>query len=158
MRVLPSVPTMPIDVRTATEDDREMLHDLLQETFAAQRRSFSPAQNPTKVPIERKLVATDGGRIVGQLGTWEFGQWFGGRRIAMGGITNVAIAPSHRRRGVGSGLLRVAIDAMRARRSSLDALSDEPRVLPAAWLGRGRDVSHPRVHHSGLGRSSGHRC
>lgn len=74
------------------------------------------------MPAERRLVATDRGQVVGHLGVSGLGQSYGGRVVPMGGVAGVAVAPTHRRAGVGSALLRAALAGMRARGEHLSTL------------------------------------
>ena len=113
---------MPIDVRVANENDREVLHELREQAFSDQRSAFDIDLDRAKVPLDRQLVATDRGAVVGTLGVWELGQWFGGRQVPMGGVCAVAVEPAHRGRGVASALIRVALEAMRARGEALSTL------------------------------------
>jgi GNAT superfamily N-acetyltransferase len=62
----------------------------------------------------RVLVAAEGGRVVGQL------QLTDGEEPATAEIKNMAVAPSHRGRGIGFALIRAAIDL--ARREGRTAL------------------------------------
>jgi predicted acetyltransferase len=50
-------------------------------------------------------VAWSGADAVGHAFLFELGAWFGGRRVPVGGIASVAVAPEARGRGVGSALL-----------------------------------------------------
>ncbi len=98
------------------------MHQLSQQAFAARPAPYDDELDRTAVPLERRLVATDGGTIVGKLVIWELGQWFGGRRVPMGGISGVAVAPAYRGRRVASSLLDDALTAMRERGEVLSTL------------------------------------
>lgn len=113
---------MAIEVRTARDDDREAMHRLGQLGFAARSSAYDEEADRGGVPLDRRLVATDGGEIVGRLSVWELGQWFGGHRVPMGGVGGVAVEPAYRGRGVASGLLRRALEQMRERGEALSTL------------------------------------
>lgn len=106
---------MAIEVRTARDDEREALHRLSQRAFLARSSPYDEDQDRVGIPLDRRLVAVDGGRVVGKLAVWELGQWFGGRRVPMGGVAGVAVEPTARGKGVGSALLRAMLPAMRER-------------------------------------------
>ncbi|GAB3437161.1 GNAT family N-acetyltransferase [Flindersiella endophytica] len=106
---------MGIEVRTAREDEREPLHQLSQLAFSARPSAFDEDDDRSNNPLDRRLVATDGDKLVGRFSIWELGQWFGGRKVPMGGVSGVAVDPGYRQRGVGSRLVAAALDAMRER-------------------------------------------
>lgn len=67
-------------------------------------------------------VARAAGRPVGALGILPMGQWFGGARVPLAGITAVGIAPEWRGRGAASALLRAALAELHAGGTPLAAL------------------------------------
>jgi predicted acetyltransferase len=113
---------MALEVRTALDGDREPMFRLGQLGFAARSTTYDEEADRAGVPLDRRLVATDGREIVGRLSVWELGQWFGGRRVPMGGIGGVAVDPAYRGRGVASTLLRRAVGEMRERGEVLSSL------------------------------------
>lgn len=121
--------TSSITIRSAEENDRPALHELRQQAFSERAASFDEAEDRAYVPLDRRLVAVEGARVVGTLAVWELGQWFGGRRADMGGVAGVAVAPTHRGRGVASALLREAIAVMRRRGEVLSTLHGRNNTL-----------------------------
>ncbi|NYH89530.1 GNAT family N-acetyltransferase [Actinopolymorpha rutila] len=113
---------MALQVRTARDNDRQALHDLSQLAFAARSAPYDEASDRSATPLDRRLLATEGARIVGRLAVWELGQWFGGRRVPMGGVSGVAVAPDARGRGVASTLVHEAIRTMRDRGEVVSSL------------------------------------
>ncbi|HEY3830925.1 MAG TPA: GNAT family N-acetyltransferase [Acidimicrobiia bacterium] len=85
--------------------------------------------------VERMLGAYDGERLVGRLIVLPFGQFFGGRPMPMGGISQVVVAADARGSGVGRALLDAAFGRMRAHGEVVSALS--PATVPiyrnAGW-------------------------
>lgn len=112
---------MDLDIRSLTADDEEPAYRLRVQAFSSEPDADFDPEVPY-APPERRLGAFLGARMVGHLTCWEFGQWYGGRRLPMGGVAGVAIAPDVRRRGVGSALLRHALHGMRERGEVLSAL------------------------------------
>ncbi|MFZ5482358.1 MAG: GNAT family N-acetyltransferase [Myxococcota bacterium] len=55
-------------------------------------------------------VAIDGDTLVGGLGCYPLGQWFGGRSVPMGGLAAVGVAPERRGEGVAA---RMVADTLR---------------------------------------------
>lgn len=104
---------MSFEIRPLTDADREGAFAVRTQAFSAGSPAFDA--DADYVPDDRRLVAVAGDEVVGHVGVWPHGQWFGGRRVPVGGVGGVAVAPPWRRRGVGSALLRRALDDMRER-------------------------------------------
>ena len=68
------------------------------------------------------------GQPLGGLGLLQMGQWYGGRRVPLAGITAVGIAPEVRGRGAASALLRAALQELQAAGTPIAALY--PSTLP----------------------------
>ncbi|WBQ08000.1 GNAT family N-acetyltransferase [Kribbella sp. CA-293567] len=54
----------------------------------------------------RIVGVVDGDELVAAARIWAFQQWWGGRKVPMGGVAGVVVAPEYRGRGVGSKLMR----------------------------------------------------
>jgi predicted acetyltransferase len=68
------------------------------------------------LPFERAYGAWDGGDCVGGAAAFPFHIALpGGRSVASAGVTMIGVAPTHRRRGVLTRLMRVQLDELRAR-------------------------------------------
>ena len=63
---------------------------------------------------ENVRVLRRDGRPIGSLNLVPMGQWFGGRSVAMTGVSGVAVAPHERAGGAGSILMKAALEEMRA--------------------------------------------
>ena len=74
------------------------------------------------IGAENFRVAQVAGRMVGGLGILPLGQWYGGARVPLGGITTVGVAPEWRGRGAASALLRAALGELHAAGVPLAAL------------------------------------
>lgn len=118
---------MSIDVRTYRPEDARACHEVRMQSLAARAVPFDPDR--VYMPDNRRLVAADGDRVVGTLGVWELGQWWGGRCVAMGGVGGVAVSPTHRGRGVAHALVREALRAMRERGEWLSVLYGATQTL-----------------------------
>lgn len=83
----------------STDADLEALASIVGESFAI------PVEDTRRWIDERVLranarVLRADGRIVGGLGVVPMGQFFGGRRLAMGGVLGVAMRPADRGQGL----------------------------------------------------------
>lgn len=65
-----------------------------------------------RVGTSNLRVVRRGDYVVAGLGMIPMGQWFGGSRVPVAGITAVGVAPEQRGRGVGLGLLRGLLDEL----------------------------------------------
>lgn len=143
---------MPVDIRPYTPDDAEAVHVLAMRAFSARPGTAYDPDRP-RVPDERRLVAELDGRVVGHLGAWEFGQWFGGRRVPVAGISAVTVAPEVRGQRVGSGLLRAGMEAALDRGEPIASLFPLARAI---YRSHGFELAgaHPRarVTTAALGR------
>jgi len=57
-------------------------------------------------------VICQGAQVLGGLGIYPMGQWFGGQRIPMHGIAGVGVAPEHRGAGVALSLLTETVKTL----------------------------------------------
>ncbi|WP_161789686.1 GNAT family N-acetyltransferase [Phaeacidiphilus oryzae] len=116
---------MVIEVRTARDGEREELRRLTDLAFAVRPKPFDEAEDRSRGPLERRLVAVDqedGGRPVGHWLMHEAGQWFGGRRVPMAAVAGVAVHPTRRSGGIGGRLVGAALPAMRERGEAISSL------------------------------------
>jgi ribosomal-protein-alanine N-acetyltransferase len=112
--------------------DRMRTEDL-DEVVAIERASFSMPWSRGAFLYElqqnrvaRCLVMRDDGRVVGYLCLWEIGDELH--------ITNVAVHPDCRRRGIGRSLLNGVLDDARARKLKLVVLEVRPSNHEARTL------------------------
>jgi len=75
-----------------------------------------------RIGRENLRVVRHSGRLVGGLGTYQMGHWFGGRSIRCAGVAAVGVAPEFRRQGASRGLLRRMLEEQRAAGVPLAAL------------------------------------
>jgi predicted acetyltransferase len=78
--------------------------------------------------VEHFRAVRQDGRIVGGLGFVMMGQWFGGQRVPLAGVTAVGVVPEARGSGAGSALLRAALEELNGQGTPLAALY--PATLP----------------------------
>lgn len=119
-----------MEIREYTDDD-------LDAVVRARKLAFGPGGDPPPRlvnPGSRGLLAEVDGQVAGVLGIGEFGQYYGGRAVPMGGVGGVAVAPHARGRGVASGLLDAALRTMREHGQSLSVLY---ATVPALYRGHG---------------------
>lgn len=74
------------------------------------------------LPLERMHVAVDDGKIIGGAGAFPFSMTVPGGPVSCAGVTVVGVLPTHRRRGVLSGMMRTQLDDVRERGEPIAAL------------------------------------
>lgn len=95
-----------IEIRAPAESEREAVGDVLEVSL-----NLDPARRASRLPrmpLADFRVAADGARIVSVAGEFRFLQWFGGRPLAMSGVTGVATLPEYR----GGGTMRDVVTTL----------------------------------------------
>ncbi len=101
-----------LTTRDATADDFDALIEVRARSFGL----MSPSERKEwKVSVavaaedRRYLVVVDGQRVVAGARVWDFGQWWHGRAVPMGGIGGVVVDPEYRGRGAATLLMRAIL-------------------------------------------------
>jgi predicted acetyltransferase len=155
---------MELAFRAATEDDLDRLLELglaaYPDARIAEERRRSFVANAFGV-LGDLVVAEDRGTIVAKAWNFPLEAFFGGKRLQIGGIASVAVAPEHRRRGIATALLQqlhvisdvrgdalTMLFAFRHRfydrlgyttTSSRKRLAIDARSIPASWCALAKD-------------------
>ncbi|WP_280234850.1 GNAT family N-acetyltransferase [Nocardia cyriacigeorgica] len=88
-------------IRSAEPADTAAIQLLLEASFATRVSPEEVEQLPRLFPLDQALVAEAGGRVVGHTQATTMTLTVpGGREVAATGIAGVAVAPTHRRRGI----------------------------------------------------------
>jgi predicted acetyltransferase len=114
---------MDIEIRPITYEERpEWVHAAETAFSSVAKEDEVEAWLPVIEP-DRSFAAIDGGRIVGTSGAITFRMMVpGGARIPTAGVTMVGVHPTHRRRGINTGMMRVILDQAADRGEPLAAL------------------------------------
>jgi predicted acetyltransferase len=120
---------MDVEIRPYGE---ERLEDAMRMHSAAFGEEIGAEEVEVNRPIfarSRNLAAVDGDAIVGSASAYPFELTVpGGSSVTTGGITAVAVLPTHRRRGLGRALMR----------RQLDELHEQGTALAYLWASEGR--------------------
>ncbi len=105
---------------------RSLRPEELEQAWELDRYSFNaPEKNRRRFlrwdPARLRGAFTDG-RLVAMVGTFGFGQFFGGRSVPMGGLSSVAVVPELRGRGLATRVTREALRAMHGRGEVISSL------------------------------------
>src|SRR4051795_4973129 len=108
---------MDIKVRacSSTEELRDALN-AISHYFGAENQLEDAERFSRWIEVERMHAAFDGEQVVAGAGAFSFRMSVpGGGSVPAGGVTVVGVAPTHRRRGVLTAMMRAQLDDCRAR-------------------------------------------
>jgi predicted acetyltransferase len=92
------------DYEQLTEaNDSPRIRDVLFQTLNVPLHLWNSFAD--RIGLENFRVLREDGRIIGGLGMYRMGQWFGGRRLASAGIALVGVAPERRAQGAAAHLM-----------------------------------------------------
>ena len=100
---------MDFTTRPITEDESDQFREAMVRGFGddLDNEEFPPERFADLVPLDRTVAAFEAGEIVGTLGAFPFEITVpGGKTVAMAGTTFATVAPTHRRRGVLTAMMR----------------------------------------------------
>ncbi|MFF0345708.1 enhanced intracellular survival protein Eis [Kribbella sp. NPDC004875] len=109
----------------------------LDSVWEVRIRSFGPGGDRDEwrktalrfIADGRYLGVVDGDQLVAAARIWPFEQWWGGRRVPLGGVAGVVVAPEYRGQGVGSLLMRGVLQRCVEKGYPLTALYPATTVL-----------------------------
>ncbi|HET7274217.1 MAG TPA: GNAT family N-acetyltransferase [Longimicrobiaceae bacterium] len=117
---------MTVNFRAAKPDQAREIARLQVHSFPATGRTAASQEefltNGPHGGIEAVRVGEEGGRLVAACQLLSLKQWIGGVPMPIMGLGSVAIAPTHRRRGVAGRMLAAAFEQARERGDLASAL------------------------------------
>ena len=114
---------MDIEIRTIAEDEFEAWMHAIETAFGGHVRPEDVQLERTVLDPARCLAAIDDGEIVGCASSVIFSMTLpGGAAVPTVGVTGVGVKPTHRRRGVNTGLMRRQLDDARQSGETVAAL------------------------------------
>jgi predicted acetyltransferase len=116
---------MQVSFRPATEDDLERLVDIHTAAFPDPRGQDARVRNFARNAfgaLSDLWILVEGGITLAHAFLFPLEAWFGGRRVAVGGVATVGVAPEARGRGLGTRLLEHLHAIALARGDALTAL------------------------------------
>ncbi|MFF4328476.1 GNAT family N-acetyltransferase [Streptomyces sp. NPDC001591] len=122
---------MALDTRVLTADEWDVWYDHLELAFGGvPEPPEERALYRSLTEYDRSLGVWDGGTCVGSAGAFSFRLSVpGGAVVPAAGVTMVGVAPTHRRRGVLTSLMRRQLDDVRAAGEPLAVLTaSEPEI------------------------------
>ena len=108
------------EYRPFAEDDDQTFRDVLFHTLYIPH--FAWETFPDRIGRENLRALTHDGRLIGGMGIYRTGLWFGGNCVPCGGVSLVGVSPEHRRRGAARFLMEQSLREMRDEGTPLAAL------------------------------------
>jgi len=106
----------------ADEDELAEAYRTVQAVFGEDSNEGDLERAKATMPVDRALVAVDGGRFVGVAAAVPYSVTIPGGELPCPGVTWVGVLPTHRRRGVLTAMMRFQLDDIHERGEPLAAL------------------------------------
>jgi len=136
------VAPVTIEIRNPSEDELRAAMGAALVTFAEAPNDDDYERHRKMLPLDRFYAAYDGDTPVGTAADFPFRLTVPGGELGAGGVTWVAVMPSHRRQGILTQLMRRELDDLRERGDPLAVLW----ASEAAIYGRfGYGIAAPTV-------------
>lgn len=113
---------MAVGIRVPNEDEYEPALRRAEGAFGSTLEDWYVEAGMKLMPRDRVLAGYDEGEPVALAAAWPFMLSIPGGELACGGVTWVAVLPSHRRQGVLRELMRRQLDDLRERGEPIAAL------------------------------------
>lgn len=113
----------PFQIRPVTEDELPAFEFVDQQAFNGRPDTERQRANwLARLELDRTLGAFDGNTLAGVTGVYTFQMRVPGALAAVAGVSMVAVLPSHRRRGILTGLMRRQLGDVAGRGEAVAAL------------------------------------
>jgi predicted acetyltransferase len=104
-----------LEYRSPSADEFETVFRTAYVAFSEEMKEGDLERARATMPTDRVLAAWDGGRPVGVAASYPFELTVPGGAVRAAGVTWVGVVPTHRRRGILSGLMRRQLDDVHER-------------------------------------------
>ena len=153
---------MSVEIRVPTEQEIDRWFSVVGASFSDEVKEEDKEHDKRMLPPDRRLAAYEDSVMIGTAADIPLTLTIPGGELPASGLTMVGVLPSHRRRGVLTGLMRRHLDAARERGEPLSILwASEPPIYGRygygvatmrAWIAADRD----RVAFRGSPEPAGH--
>jgi len=151
-----------VEIRVPTEQEIDRWFSVVGASFSDEVKEEDKEHDKRMLPPDRRLAAYEDSVMIGTAADIPLTLTIPGGELPASGLTMVGVLPSHRRRGVLTGLMRRHLDAARERGEPLSILwASEPPIYGRygygvatmrAWIAADRD----RVAFRGSPEPAGH--
>jgi predicted acetyltransferase len=115
--------TATYPIRPIGADEFPAFYAVIENAFNSSHQTDAEMRHDLAIfEFDRSLAAFDGTDIVGTAGAYSFQMAVPGETAAVAGVSAVSVLPSHRRRGILSGLMRRQLADVRDRGETVAAL------------------------------------
>jgi predicted acetyltransferase len=121
--------TATYPIRTITSDEFAAFARVIAEAFLEAWRPEEVEVGRQVAEVDRTIAAFDGEQIAGTAGAYSFRMTVPGGAVPSAGITYVSVLPSHRRRGILTGLMTRLLDDAADRREPVAILFASEAVI-----------------------------
>lgn len=113
---------MSYPIRPITSDELRPFSQVWERAFNFDEKDEELEALKKTFEFDRSIVALDGDRFVGTGGAYTFDLTTPGGQVVTGGLTAIAVLPTHRRRGILTDIIRYHFDEVRSRQEPLSVL------------------------------------
>jgi predicted acetyltransferase len=125
-----------VHLRAATTDDRDAISDLMELVFHESPPASRRAAEQAIIETDRSLIAEHDGRVVGHATALTRDLTVPGAIVPAAHVTAVGVAPTHRRRGILTELMRNQIQGVAAGNEPIAVLwASESAIYPRFGYG-----------------------
>ncbi len=127
---------MPIEIRQRTEEELDAFRITSEIAFGEEPRldPESTREWLSRHELDRDVAAFDNGRMVATAGAYSTRMTVpGGESIPVAAVTDVAVLPTHNRRGIGTMLMRDQLERVRDRGETGAALWASESIIYGRW-------------------------
>ncbi len=138
---------MPIEIRQRTKEELDAFRITSEIAFGEEPRldPESTREWLSRHEMDRDIAAFENGRMVATAGAYSTRMTVpGGESIPVAAVTDVAVLPTHNRRGIGTMLMRDQLERVRDRGETGAALWASESIIYGRW-GYGIAVQHDAV-------------
>lgn len=139
---------MGIDIRTSTAGEYPLVCEIRDAGFAMAVPAIEQTETAALHEPERTLLASVGGQTVGTVAAYSFRMTVPGAVLPTAGVTEVSVAPTHRRRGVLSAMMHRQLADIAAGPEPIAALwASESSIYGRFGYGAASDAGHLSLAH-----------
>jgi predicted acetyltransferase len=138
-----------VEIRVPAPEEVDRWFSVIGASFSDELKDEDKAKDKRMLPPDRMLAAYEDGAMIGTAADFPMTLTIPGGELPAAGLTMVGVAPSHRRRGAMTGLMRRQLDDARERGEPLSILwASEPPIYgrygygvatQRAWIEADRD-------------------
>ena len=120
---------MSFPIRSIVPDEMRAFASVWERAFNFDEKDEDLKALQESFEFDRSIVATDGDMFVGTGGAFTFDLTTPGGHVQTGGLTAIAVLPTHRRRGILTDIMRFHFDDVRSQEEPLSVLRASESII-----------------------------